>query len=86
MRFIERDTNGDVVGTFARPQYEGQESVPATDPDVLIFESKRLAYHDVEEKIEAEIKANARVTAIQNLKDRGELDINYIDIKEITRS
>lgn len=73
MRYIDRDESGDIVSAYMREQYEGQERVPEIDLQEFLNPIPDAA----EEKIKAEIIELNRVAAIQSLKDKGELSIDY---------
>ncbi len=82
MRYINRDKDGNITGTFALEQHEDQESLSEDDAEVQAFINRPLIDPD-EAKIQTEITELNRAEAIQRLKDKGELPIDYIEAKEI---
>lgn len=37
MRYVNRDENGKINGSFARQQYPGQERLADDDPELVVF-------------------------------------------------
>ena len=81
IRYVDRDKDGNITGTYARKQYEGQEYLPEDDNEVEAFTVSTAEVEEMESKIQDEIFIVTRATAIQNLKDRGELAIDFMDTK-----
>ena len=75
-RYIDRDSEGTIAGTYARPQYDGQESLPEDDPEVTAWQSRPVTQKD---ETEAKIQAEIRAMAIERLKTRGELPEDFVD-------
>lgn len=42
-RFIDRDKDGKICGTYARPQREGQEALPEGNAELVSFNAASLA-------------------------------------------
>lgn len=76
MRYIDRDRDGNVEGVFMREQHPGQEQVSADNEGVTAF-YKSLESDPDEAKIQGEIDLLTRTAAIESLKDKGELSIDY---------
>jgi len=51
MPFVNRDGEGNITGAFARPQYKGQEGLPADHPELTAFR----------DKIEADLNRESRL-------------------------
>jgi hypothetical protein len=81
IRYIDRDKDGNITGTFAIEQYKGQETLPEDAPEIQAFTDSTADDALNEEKIQNEIFKLTRATAIQNLKDRAELPVDYMDTK-----
>lgn len=39
LRYLDRGGASEIIATYARPQYMGQESLPSDDPEVVAFEA-----------------------------------------------
>ena len=78
MRYIDRDIDENITGLFIQEQYKEQETLPEDDPEVQAFINRDTIDLD-EVKILDEITVLNRVEAIQSLKDKGELPVDYID-------
>lgn len=79
MRYIDKDKDGNVTGVFMREQYEGQEQVEDDNVGLLAY-IDGLSVDPNEEKIRDEITKLNRIGAIQSLKDKGELPIDYDNV------
>jgi len=56
-RFVDRDGEGNICGTYARPQREGHEKLPDDDPEVVAFETASKEAMDAAQQAEAADKA-----------------------------
>lgn len=89
-RFIDRDKDGNITGTYARPQYDGQEFLPDDDPEVIAFQTRPLEAATEPDPDEEKIQAEIRAMAIERLQARGELAAGFVDrrqlqVKEVQR-
>ncbi len=77
MRYVDRDTDETITGVFVPEQYKGQELLPEDNSEVQAFINRPLVDPD-EAKIQDEIIVLDRAEAIQSLKDKGELPIDFV--------
>lgn len=80
IRYVDRDRDGNITGTFAREQYKGQEALPEDGIEVEAFTVKVAEEEEIDRKINDEMVVLTRATAIQNLKNKGDLPPDYTDI------
>ena len=73
--YIKRD-NGNIVGLYARPQYEGQEKLKETSKEIVAFLKKQNEPTEAEIN-EQKIQAKIRQMAIESLKADNELPDDF---------
>ena len=71
MRYIDRDENGKVTGSFARKQFEGQESVSDDHSDLKVMKNINKEKEAEGEIIMKEINEFNFQQAIARLRGKG---------------
>lgn len=66
MRYIDRDKNGKITGTFARPQRKGQESLPIDHLEIVAFNNPPKTPAEIQRKRDL---AAARAITAEDLAD-----------------
>ena len=74
--YIERNEENEIISTFARPQYEGQEKLKETDKRVIAFFKKQNEPSEAELN-EQKIQDQMRQAAIESLQSEGELPADF---------
>ena len=77
--YIERDENKDIIGLFARPQYEGQERLSGINKEIVSFLKKQNDANKLAEETSLKIAKEMRLLAINSLKAKKELPVDFKD-------
>jgi len=80
MPWIKKEKNK-ITEVFARAQYGRDDliHVKDDDADLVAFRAAKATERENENKIQAEINAQARADAITTLKGKGDLPQDYVD-------
>ena len=76
--YIERD-DGNIIGLFARPQYEGQEKLSEKSKEIVTFLKNQKDVADEAQLNEQKIQAKIRQMAIESLQADNELPSDFKD-------
>ena len=74
--YIQRDKDENIIGTFARPQYEGHEKLSEKNKEMIAFLKKQSEPTEVQLN-EQKIQAKMRQMAIEALQADNELPADF---------
>jgi hypothetical protein len=74
---VIRDGEGNIIGLDNPRNPDAEEILLQDDPEVMDYFDSLVQDDNVKKKVDKRVRKNARMAAIQELKDEGKIPIDY---------